>query len=188
MSKQTTLQKFNDVFFAEIDDSKLSKDEKNMLTRYRAIFTLSLERPSIQDVELRDFLMNEYGISQTQAYRDIADIRTLLGNVQNAGKEWVRYMVNETLKKSIEDAKKMGAKGIKLMIMAADKLGRYNRLDKDDTIEIPWEEIIPQSIEPTTDPTVLGIKPLDNKEEAIRKMYEKYKEDIEIEDADYEPA
>lgn len=188
MSKQTTLQKFNDVFFAEIDDSKLSKDEKNMMIRYRAIFTLSLERPSIQDVELRNFLMNEYGICQTQAYRDIADIRTLLGNVQNAGKEWVRYMVNETLKKAIEDAKKMGSKGIKLMILAADKLGRYNRLDKDDTIEIPWEEIIPQTIEPTTDPTVLGIKPLDNKEEAIRKMYEKYKEDIEIEDADYEPA
>jgi hypothetical protein len=67
-------------------------------------------------------------------------------------------------------------------------LGKYNRLDKEDSVEIPWDDIIPQSIEPTTDPTVLGIKPLENKEEAIRKMYEKYREEIEIEDVDYEPV
>lgn len=188
MSRPLNLDKFHDIFFADLDEKNLTVDEKKMLCRYRALFTLSLERPSIPDIELRDFLMNEFGIGQTQAYRDIANIRTLLGNVQNAGKEWVRYMVNETMKKAIEDAKSMGAKGIKLMIMAADKLGKYNRLDKDDSIEIPWEEILPQTIEPTTDPTVLGIKPLENKEKAIRDMYEKYRDEIEIEDIDYEPA
>lgn len=188
MSNTTNLDKFHDVFFSDFDEQKLTKDERQILMRYRSIFTLSLERPSIQDVELRDYLMTEYGISQTQAYRDICNIRVLLGHVQNAGKEWVRYIVNETLKKAIEDAKLLGPKGIKLMIMAADKLGKYNRLDKEDSVEIPWDDIIPQSIEPTTDPTVLGIKPLENKEEAIRKMYEKYREEIEIEDVDYEPV
>lgn len=72
-------------------------------------------------------------------------------------------------------------------LLAADKLGKYNRLDKEDALEIPWDEIIPISIEPTSDPTVLkGVKPLKNKEEEIEKMYKKYKGEIEIEYTDYE--
>lgn len=188
MNKQANIDKFHEILFKDFDDLKLSADEKKMLRRYRTVFTLCLDNPSIPDTEIRDFLMNEYGICQALAYRDIMNTRMLLGNMQNAGKEWIRYMVNQTLQKAIEDAKAMGKKGIKLMIMAADKLGKYNRLDKEDALEIPWDEIIPQSIEPTTDPTVLGIKPLANKEEAIRKMYEKYKDEIDIEDVNYEPV
>lgn len=130
--------------------------------------------------------MNTFSVSQTQAYIDIQNVRILLGNVKNAGKEWIRYLVNETLKKAIDEADGMGAKGIKLRIMAANVLGKYNRLDREDAQEMPWEDILPQPIEPTEDPTVLKIKPLENKEEEIRKMYEKYKGEIEIEYVDYE--
>ncbi len=164
----------------------LTAEEQRQLKRYRFCFTHSLENPSIPDKVLRDYLMNEYDISQTQAYIDIQNVRILLGNVKNAGKEWIRYLVNETLKEAIADAKAGGPKRLKELIMAADKLGKYNRLDKEDAQEMPWEDIIPQSIEPTTDPTVMGGKRLENKEEEIRKMYEKYKGEIEIEYADYE--
>jgi hypothetical protein len=188
MNKQYSLDKYHNILFRELDESILTVDEKKILIRYRAVFTLSLETPWVTDVELRDYLVSEFGISIPQAYKDLTNVRVLLGSVQNAGKEWIRYMVNETLKKAIDDARKLGKSGIKLMIMAADTLGKYNRLDKEDSLEIPWDDIIPQSIEPTSDPTVLGIKPLENKEEAIRKMYEKYKDEIEIEDVDYEPV
>lgn len=182
------LDKFRDVMFSDLDEMELSKDERAALKRYRAIFTLSLENPSIPDVELRDYLMSEHGISMRQAYRDIDNVRVLLGNVRNAGKEWVRYIVNETMKKAIEDAKKMGNKGIKLMIMAADKLGKYNKLDREDAEELPWDEIIPQSIEPTSDPTVLGVKKLENRDAEIRRLLEKYRDDIEIETVNFEPV
>lgn len=188
MNKQYSLDKYHNILFREYDENILTVDEKKILIRYRAIFTLSLETPWVTDVELRDFLVSEYGISIPQAYKDLTNVRVLLGKVQNAGKEWIRYMVIETLKKCIKDAEVLGKTGIKLKIMAARELAKYNRLDKEDSMEIPWDDIIPQSIEPTTDPTVLGIKPLENKEEAIRKMYEKYKDEIEIEDVDYEPA
>ena len=184
--RKNKLDKFQDILFRNFEEAVLTEDEKRIIHRLRSAFTLSLENPTLPDVQLRDYLMNQYGISQAQAYKDIADMRLVLGSVKNAEKEWVRYMVNETLKKCIEDAKNLGAKGLKLMIMAADKLGKYNRLDRDDAVEMPWEEIIPQSIEPTNDPTVLGVKPLENKEESIRKMYEKYRD--EIEDVEYEPA
>ena len=51
---------------------------------------------------------------------------------------------------------------------------------------MPWDEIIPQQIEPTSDPSVLGATPLVNRDEEIRKLYDKYKGDIEIEDIEYE--
>ena len=35
---------------------------------------------------MRDYLINEYNISATQAYIDIQNVRILLGNIKNAGK------------------------------------------------------------------------------------------------------
>ena len=187
MPRKPALDKYHDVLFKDFDEMEhLTPAEQNQLKRYRFCFSQSLENPSLPDKELRDFLINEFSISQTQAYTDIQNMRVLLGNIRNAGKEWIRYLVNETLKEAIETAKSAGPKRLKELIMAADKLGKYNRLDKEDAEELPWEEILPQSIEPTTDPTVLKIKPLENKEEEIRKMYEKYKGEIEIEDVGYE--
>lgn len=185
MSRKCNLDKFRDVLFSDIKESDhLLPVEIDQLKRYRAAFHLSLETPFIADIKLRDFLVKEFKISESQAYRDIGNIRILLGNVRNAGKEWIRYLVNETLKGAITDAKKK--KYLKERIAAAGLLGKYNRLDKEDALEIPWDEIIPISIEPTSDPTVLKIKPLANKEEEIRKMYEKYKDDIELEYVEYE--
>src|SRR5665647_853142 len=103
MSRKANLDKFHDVLFKDFDEQQhLTLVEREQLKRYRAAYAQSLENPSITDTKLRDYLMNEYGISQTQAYYDIANIRILLGNVRNAGKEWVRYLVNETLKEAIE--------------------------------------------------------------------------------------
>lgn len=187
MSRKCNLDKFRNVLFSDISENEtLLPVERDQLKRYRAAFHLSLENPSMPDTRLRDFLMNEFFISESQAYRDIGNIRILLGNVRNAGKEWIRYLVNETLKKAIEDAD--DKKYLKERIAAAGLLGKYNRLDKEDALEIPWDEILPQDIEPTSDPTVLSskVKPLQNKEEEIRKMYEKYKGDIELEYVDYE--
>jgi len=187
MSRKNNLDKFRDVLFSDVKENEhLTPVEIEQLKRYRACFSLSLENPSTPDKELRDYLMNEFGISESQAYRDIGNIRILLGNIRNAGKEWVRYLVNETLKEAIETAKKGGPKRLKELIMAADKLGKYNRLDKEDALEIPWDEILPIPIEPTTDPTVLKVKPLENKEAEIERLYKKYRGEIEIEYIDYE--
>ena len=189
MSRKCNLDKFRDVLFSDISENEtLLPVERDQLKRYRAAFHLSLENPSMPDTKLRDFLMNEFAISESQAYRDIGNIRILLGNVRNAGKEWVRYLVNETLKEAIELAKAAGNKKLKELVAAAGVLGKYNRLDKEDALEIPWDEILPQTIEPTSDLTVLSgkVKPLKNKQEEITKMYEKYKGEIDLDYTDYE--
>jgi len=187
MPRKPALDKFKGVLFDNLDEIEtLTPAERNQLKRYRFCFTESLENPSLSDRELRDFLMEEYGISQTQAYVDISNVRILLGNVRNAGKEWIRYLVTEELKEVIKEAKAAGPKKLMERIMALDKLAKYHRLDKEDGIEIPWEDIAPQPTEPTTDPRVIGGKPLENKEQVIADLYKKYKGEIEIEDIDYE--
>jgi hypothetical protein len=92
--------------------------------------------------------------------------------------------VNEELKAVIKIATDKGL--VKERILAIATLAKYNKLDQDEAEEMPWDEIIPISIEPTSDPSVLGITPLANKDEVIRQLYEKYKGEIEIEDTDYE--
>lgn len=187
MPRKPALDKFKGVLFDNLNENEhLTPAERQQLKRYRACFTESLENPALTDRELRDFLMENHGISQTQAYVDISNVRILLGNVRNAGKEWVRYLVTEELKEVIKEAKAAGPKKLMERIMALDKLAKYHRLDKEDAVEMPWDEIIPQPTEPTTDPRVIGGKPLDNKEKVIADLYKKYKGEIEIEDIDYE--
>jgi hypothetical protein len=187
MSRKNNLDKFQEIMFADLKDIDfLSEVERAQVLRYRFAFTESLENPSIADNLLRDMLMENFKISMSQAYRDISNIKIILPNIRNAGKEWIRYVVNEELKEAIKACKDAGDEKLKERIMAIDKLAKYNKLDQDDAEELPWDDIIPVPIEPTSDPTVLKIKPLENKEEEIRKMYEKYLGEIEIEEVEYQ--
>jgi len=184
-SRKVNLDKFHELMFSDIDKlTELNQPEIQQLLRYRFAFTVLLEKPSTSDILLRDALMNQYNISMSQAYRDIANLKIVLPNVRNAGKEWIRYIVNEELKEAIQDAKTDGK--LKERILAILGLAKYNKLDQDEAEEMPWDEIIPIDIEPTSDPTVLGITPMANKDEVIRQLYEKYKGEIEFEDTDYE--
>lgn len=182
--KEHPLERFRTVLFENVKESTLKGNEYQQLIRYRDAFTQSLDNPLIRDIELRDYLINKYRISERQAYRDLANIRILLGNVRNAGKEWIRYLVIEGLKDAANRAK-LACK-IKEEIMALDKLAKYNRLDKEDMEELPFDKIIPVDWETTTDVTVLGTKPIENLDQEIAKLYKKYIDEIEIEDIDYQ--
>ena len=185
MSRKANLDKFHDLMFSDIHEIVgLTEIEKHQLLRYRFAFTLLLETPSLEDTKLRDMLMSEYGISQSQAYRDISNMKIILPNIRNAGKEWIRYVVNEELKKAIADATTNGK--LKERILAISALAKYNKLDQDEAEELPWDELIPTPIEPPNDPTVLGITKLENEDELIQKLLKKYKDEIEIEDVQFE--
>ncbi len=186
MSRSKNLDKFQALMF---DDMKnldyLTPSEQEQVRRYRFAFSICLDDPSVSDKRLCNYLMHKFSIGRSQAYADVAKIKVILTTVRNAGKEWIRYVVNEELKQAIRVCKLAGDDLMKERIMAIDKLAKYNKLDKDDNEEIPWEEIIPIDIEPTSDPTVLDITPLANKKEVILKLYEKYVGDIEIETIEY---
>lgn len=186
MSRLKNLDKFQEVMFADKSEmTHLTPVEIDQVIRYRFAFTMCLENPSIADNKLRDMLMAEYNISQSQAYRDIAAIKIILPNIKSAGKDWMRYMVTEELKSAIQECKDGGPEMMKERILAIDKLAKYNKLDQDDEEQLPWDEILPIDIEPSTDPSVLNIQPIEDREKVIKTLLNKYKGDIEIEDIEY---
>jgi hypothetical protein len=179
------IDKMNELLFEPLPDS-ISEHEQKMIVRYRDAYTHWLEDPLLSDLEIRDYLMNNYDISKTQAYRDIVNIKLLLGNVREAGKEWHRHRVNHLLEKAAKMAVEGNTKEATAISKVAMALIKNNKLDMDEGEEIPYDEIIPPAFEPVSDPTAIGLKPVDNLRERITELKEKYIGEIEITDIQYE--
>ncbi|MDR1554221.1 MAG: hypothetical protein LBS69_12305 [Prevotellaceae bacterium] len=179
------IDKMNELLFEPIPQS-LTDHEQTMIIRYRDAYTHWLEQPLCSDSEIRDYLMSNYQLSQTQAYRDIINIKLLLGNVREAGKEWHRHRVNYLLEKAAKmalDGQTKEATAISKVSMA---LIKNNKLDIDEGEEIPYDEIVPPTFEPVTDPLTIGLKPVENLRNRINMLKEKYIGEINITDIQYQ--
>jgi hypothetical protein len=156
------------------------------IIRLRAAYTLWLEHPRKKDAEIRDFLLN-FGINKSAAYDDIQVLKVLLGDMTETSKAFHRFKFNSMIQNAYDLAERK--KDARSMVAAADKYAKYNQLDKEDAFRIPWDEIVPQRFEPSSDPTVIGIKPVAGIQDKIKALKEKYLsdiEDIEYEDVDFD--
>jgi hypothetical protein len=78
-------------------------------------------------------------------------------------------------------------KDTRTMIKAVAEYAKINRVDLVDEQAIPLDKILVQPFTATDDPRVLGIEPIPNLQDKIKKMIEKYrKESIDIEDVKFE--
>lgn len=178
------LTKFDKLQKSLFDDSvSLSEKELEIRQRYQSVFVIWLENPMWSDKEMVRYMRQNMGQGRTQAYEDIQKIKVMLGNVRNATKEWQRYRVIEMCTEAYNIAKKRG--DVKAMVMAADKLGKYTKLDKDDADIPPWDQMIPPQLEPTSDVSVLGITRSADFTKKVAKMKKKYlDEGLSVEDVD----
>ena len=140
-----------------------------------------MDEPMIQDKDMVRFIMNGCGgntapVGQSLAYRDIAAIRKILGNIQLASKSWYRYIIVEGAKEGFDIARvEKDAKG---MASCLDKIGKYTRADREDD-PFDFSQLIPPSFEPTNDVTVMdGFEKIDNLEEERRKFRELFTKDL----------
>nr|NQU89743.1 hypothetical protein [Bacteroidota bacterium] len=179
-SKDSFLDKIHAHLFTNRDELPVvfKKDEQDMVIRYRAAFTKWLGEPHLRDIDLINYLKNEYNVSESIAYRDLPRIKALIGNVKLAGKEFQRYRATEMILKGYSIAKEatghLEVKQAVAMIKAAEALVKVHKLDKDELEEFPWDEIIPLSLEPSTDVSVMGQKRIKDLEALQQKLREKY--------------
>lgn len=175
MNKQlTSFDKIQRAMFSEPDSAErsLPASLEKIKERYMKCFTYWLHNPSYSDKQVVRFLTNECSVNRAQAYLDLKYVKILLGNVSNASREWMLYTVIEMCKEAYNLAKLKGdAKG---MAIAADKIGKYSKLDKTEVDQLPWDQIIPPNFEPSPDISVLGFKPDPNIEDRRRKLRNKY--------------
>lgn len=182
MPRPSTLEICRNNLYKNIDDIPAAYQDR--VKRIRVGYTYWYEFPTKTEPDIRDHLMNEFGIVKSTAYEDIQIIKVLLGDIKNPNKDWIRFQVNAMLDAAYKLAETQ--KDPKGMALAADKKGKYNMLDKPDAEPLPFDEIVPQPFEPTDDPTPLGIKKDPNIREKKNKMLEKYHAEIEIVDVPYE--
>ena len=184
-----TVQKIEKLLFEEVDPGNimtkdLTDEQKQMLLQYRCAFTYWLEHPILSDKKVVEHLRSHFPeLTEWNARYAISSVKKMLGSVNNASKEWQRFTVIEMAKKIWATAE--AQEDVKGMAMAANLLGKYTKLDKNEQDEIPYDQIIPPSFEPSSGIAVLDSKlKIENLEEKKRKLREKYKSDnAYIEDA-----
>lgn len=176
-------EKIEKHLYASTEVAKLSLTPSEIQVKNRLMLCVSkkMNDPMTLDSALVTFLMDGCGgvedispISQSQAYRDVAAISKLVGNIQLSSKSWYRYMIVQGALEGYEIAKK--EKDAKGMAACLDKIGKYTRADKEDD-DMDYSQMIPPNMEPTDDVTVLeNMEPIENLEEerhAFRAMFKK---------------
>ncbi len=90
----------------------------------------------------------------------------------DAQKAWIRYFICEVNKDAIRLAKLNG--DAKAMSLAANVIGKHQLTDKEDIVKPPFDQIVPFIPIPSSDPTILGLKPIPNIEEIKEKYRKKF--------------
>jgi hypothetical protein len=177
---KTFFEKIQSNLFADRakTQSMFTPSEQDIIIRYRAVFSKWLANPQLPEIEIINYMVNEFGIKRSQSYYDIGVIKSLIGNVQNAGKEFQRYRATEMILQGYELAERAkNATEVKralTYIKAAETLTKVHKLNSIDVKPVQWEDIIPLELEPTTDVSVIGRKPIENLEELKAKLRKKY--------------
>ncbi len=155
--------------------------------RVRDMYNWCIANPDAKDRQFVEQELSRYDISKVVAYSDLAIVKTLLPTLATASRDFHRWRYNEMILETYQMAKKR--KDTKTMEKAASSYAKYNRIDLEDEQSVPYEMIVVQPFTATSDPTVLGIKPIPNINDKIKAMLNKYRaETIDIEDITYEEA
>lgn len=191
MAKElTSYDKIEMVLFKGREDAVQFLSDREMQQKERWMLCVSklLEDPITMDQDLVTFLIGGCGgvcpaVSQATAYRDVAAVKRLVGNIQLASKNWYRHIIIESAKEGIKIAKE--ANDPKGIAANADKIGKYTRADKEDE-EIDRSGWEPPVLEPSDDVTLMGdeFKPIPNLEEERRSFRALFKNDRDIIDVE----
>lgn len=168
-------------------EKRFSPERVEHLIRLRDMYNFFLNDPAGRDRNFVDKFRAKFNISQSMAYADLALVKQLLPALAPASREFHRKQVSEMLLETYNMAK--ARKDVKAMALAAKELGKVNRVDLDDEKELPYELIVVQPFSPSLDPTLIGLKRIDNLEEVKARLRKQLAADNpDIEDVDYELA
>jgi len=166
--QQTIYEKIEkSLYKRDSDCTDLSPRELQAKKRMMLCVSKLMNDPMTPDTDLITGLQNGFdgaveAVSQSQAYRDITMVNKLVGNIQLSAKNWYRHIIIEGAKKAYSLA--IDEKDTRGAAACLNVIGKYTRADKDD--DAPnWDEMLPPSLEPSDDITLLdGMKPIDSAE------------------------
>ena len=177
-----------DLFSAESDlEQKYDVKTVNHLMRIREEYQWTLANPDQPDRAFVDKFAAQFKLTERAIYADLAVIKQMLPALQSSSREWHRWKANQMLLETYQQAKRRH--DTKTMERAAASYAKFNRVDLEDEQVIPYEQIVVQPFTATSDPSVLGIKPIPDIDEVVKRLTEKYRQEtLDIEDVEYEEA
>lgn len=153
--------------------------------RIRAMYNWLVATPSATDKQFVDECVSRYSVSKVKAYSDLAVVKQLLPVFSSSSRDFHRWRYNEMIMKTFKMAELR--KDTRTMERAASSYAKNNRVDLEDEQALPYDMIVPQQFTATSDPSVLGIKPIPNVEEKMKSLIDKYRrETIDIDDVEFE--
>ena len=153
--------------------------------RVREMYNWFIANPDGTDREFVNELVQRHDVSKVTAYSDLAVVKTMLPLLAAASRDFHRWRFNEMIMNTYKMAQKR--KDTKTMERAAASYAKYNRVDLEDEQVMPYDMIVVQPFTATSDPSVLGIKPIPNIQRKISDMIKKYRaETIDIGDVEFE--
>ena len=177
-----------DLFTPQSDlEQRYDSKTVSALMRIRDEYQWTLANPDKPDRSFVDTMVARHGMSERAVYADLAVIKQLLPALQSSSREWHRWKANQMLLETYQQAKRRH--DTKTMERAAASYAKFNRVDLEDEQLIPYEDIVVQPFTATSDPSVLGIKPIENLEEVVKSLIAKYRQEtLDIEDVEFEEA
>ena len=155
--------------------------------RLREMYNYWLANPSMKDRQLRDAIMSRFDVSQSTAYSDINIIHQLVPLLSQKSRDFHRARANEMFLETYAMAK--ARKDTKTMERVASSYAKYNRVDMEDEMAMPYDEIVIQPFCATLDVRVLGLEPIPDVYSHIAKLTKELSRDFrDIEDVEFEGA
>lgn len=159
------------------------------IIRVREAYNWMLANPDAKDRQVIDIIMSRNpDISRSSAYSDLSVLKALLPCLSKNSRDFHRWRYNEMIMETYQLAKRR--KDTKTMERAATSYAKHNRVDLEDEMAMPYDQIVVQPFVPTMDVSVLGLKPIPNAFDYIDKLSKELLADnpdiidVEAEEAD----
>lgn len=179
----------NHLFETPTKRTELAPADKELLEHIEYCFTMQLSNPLYTDIQVRNSLMNKFGLSRQQAYNIMSLTKVALGNVPTAAKAWIKTKIAYLLDKAAALAIAGDIKTSTVLTKIAEAWGRTYRTDLDDGDLLDAKKFVQiEKVEIVTDPTFINVQVTDKDREETRKLLEKYHinfDDDVIQDAEY---
>lgn len=168
--------------FLPLDSSELRsqlvpEDTIQRIERLRELSAYWRSYPSTSQKELVSRCMQLFKVGKSQAYDDIHILKILIGNLEATTKEFARWRVNQMIEEDRQAARRDG--DWRAVASMQKNYILNNQTDKPDTPDMAFDKIVPLQIEPTDDPSVLGIKAPKNLRARRDKLIKQFSKDDE---------
>ena len=159
-----------------MNDDELLKQPVNpavvqRVHRLRGLYAYWLQFPDKFERDILQQDMALFGVGRAQAYDDVRLVQIILGNMQQANRNFMRWKINQDLEADLKAARRQGDYRSVASLEKVRVLN--NRTDKEDEPDTNYDRIPLMDVTFTSNPKALGIDGYEN-EESLRKDIAKF--------------